>query len=36
MNPDILELARSGRIIIGHDDAIDRPEFYCSNCTEAF
>ena len=36
LNPDILETARSGHVIIGDSDAIDRPEFYCSTCTEAF
>jgi hypothetical protein len=36
LNPDILEMARSGHVIVGDSDAIDRPEFYCSTCTEAF
>jgi hypothetical protein len=36
LNPDILEMARSGHVIIGDSDAIDRPESYCPNCTEAF
>jgi hypothetical protein len=36
LNPVILEMSKTGRVIIGDDDAIDRPLFYCSNCTEAF
>jgi len=36
VNPVLLDMAKSGRIIIGDNKAIDRPTFYCSNCTEAF
>lgn len=36
VNPVLLDMARSGRVIIGDDKAIDRPTFYCPNCTEAF
>ena len=36
VNPVLLDMAKSNRIIIGDDKAIDRPIFYCSNCTEAF
>jgi len=36
VNPVLLNMARSGRVIIGDDKAIDKPIFYCPNCTEAF
>lgn len=36
LNPILIEMASQGRIVIGDSIAIDRPEFYCSNCTEAF
>jgi predicted RNA-binding Zn-ribbon protein involved in translation (DUF1610 family) len=36
LNPILLEMANQSRIIIGDSYAIDRPEFYCPNCTEAF
>jgi hypothetical protein len=36
LNPELLLMARSGHIIIGDSIAIDRPEFYCPKCTEAF
>ena len=36
LNPILIEMAKEGRLIIGDSKAIDRPEFYCSNCTEAF
>jgi hypothetical protein len=36
LNPVILEMSKTGRVVIGDDDAIDKPLFYCSNCTEAF
>jgi predicted RNA-binding Zn-ribbon protein involved in translation (DUF1610 family) len=36
LNPVLLEMAAEERIIIGDSKAIDRPEFYCPNCTEAF
>ena len=36
LNPVLLEMVSQGRVIIGDSDAIDRPEFYCSVCTEAF
>ena len=29
-------MAKRGKIIIGDSIAIDRPEFYCQICTEAF
>ena len=29
-------MAKSGKVIIGDSVAIDRPEFYCQTCTEAF
>jgi hypothetical protein len=32
----ILEMSKEGRLIIGDSKAIDRPNFYCTNCTEAF
>ena len=36
LNPILIEMASQGRIVIGDSIAIDRPEFYCPNCTEAF
>ena len=36
VNPVLLDMARSGRIVIGDDKAIDKPTLYCSSCTEAF
>jgi hypothetical protein len=36
LNPVLLDMANQSRIIIGDSYAIDRPEFYCPNCTEAF
>jgi hypothetical protein len=36
VNPVLLDMARSGRVIIGDDVAIDRPTFYCAACAEAF
>jgi hypothetical protein len=36
LNPELIDMARSGHIIIGDSQAIDRPEFYCPRCTEAF
>jgi len=36
VNPDILDMARSGHVVIGDTFGSDRPEFYCSSCTEAF
>jgi hypothetical protein len=36
LNPVLLEMANQHRIIIGDSKAIDRPEFYCPKCTEAF
>jgi hypothetical protein len=36
LNIKLLDMAKNGQIIIGDSVAIDRPEFYCQNCTEAF
>jgi hypothetical protein len=36
LNGPLLEMSKEGRIIIGDSDAIDRPSFYCTQCTEAF
>lgn len=36
VNPILLDMSRSGRVIIGDDRAIDRPLFYCATCAEAF
>lgn len=36
LNPVLLEMAAEKRIILGDSKAVDRPEFYCPNCTEAF
>jgi hypothetical protein len=36
LNPVLLEMASEGRIIVGDSKAVDRPEFYCALCTEAF
>jgi hypothetical protein len=36
LNGTLLEMSNQGRIIIGDSIAIDRPNFYCTNCTEAF
>jgi len=36
LNGVLLEMSREGRIIIGDSNAIDRPNFYCTQCTEAF
>jgi hypothetical protein len=36
VNPVLLDMAKSERIIIGDDKAIDKPTFYCATCTEAF
>jgi hypothetical protein len=32
----LIVMANQGRIIVGDSQAIDRREFYCPNCTEAF
>ena len=36
LNPVLIEMSAEGRLIIGDSEAIDKPEFYCPNCTEAF
>jgi hypothetical protein len=36
LNPVLIEMSTEGRLIIGDSEAIDKPEFYCPNCTEAF
>ena len=36
LNPVLIEMASEGRIVVGDSVAIDRPELYCPNCTEAF
>lgn len=36
LNGTLLEMSKEGRIIIGDSHAIDRPNFYCTQCTEAF
>ena len=36
LNPVLIEMVSEGRVIIGDSVAIDKPEFYCPNCAEAF
>jgi len=36
LNIELLDMAKSGEVVIGDSIAIDPPKFYCSSCAEAF
>jgi hypothetical protein len=36
LTPDRIMLSNMGTIVIGDPNAIDKPDWYCNSCTEAF
>lgn len=36
LTPDLIDLYKQGKLVIGDTNAIDRPSWYCVDCTEAF